>query len=68
MLFQRKTTVCVKYFGQDCLHKQCLTYNSPPDTFKFDVFNNFGNSKDFNTVLTKIRATNWRKSVKICFT
>ena len=52
MLFQRKTIVCVKYFGQDCLHKQCFTYNSPQDTFKFDFFNNFGNSKDFNTVLT----------------
>ena len=51
VLFHRKTTVCLKYFGKDCLCKQYFASNSPPDPFKFDLFNNFGNSKDFNTVL-----------------
>ena len=49
---RRKTTVCLKYFGQDCLCKQHFASNLPPGPFKFDFFNNFGNSKDFNTVLT----------------
>ena len=52
MLFHKNTTVFLKDFSQDCLRKQYFASNSPPDTFKFDLFNNFGNSKDFNTVLT----------------
>ena len=53
VLFHIKTTVCLKYLGQDCLRKQYFASNLPPDPFKFDLFNNFGNSKDFNTVLTE---------------
>ena len=52
MLFHRKTTVPLKYFGQDRLHKQYFASNFLPDHFEFDFFNSFGNSKDFNTVLT----------------
>ena len=52
MLFHRKTTVCLKYFGQDILRKQYFAFNLPPGPFKFDLFNNIGNFKDFNTVLT----------------
>ena len=52
VLFHRKTTVCLKYFGQNCLGKPYFASNSPPGPFKFDMFNNFGNSKNFNTVST----------------
>ena len=51
VVFDRKTTLCVKYFGQDCLRKQFFASNSPPGPFKFELPNNFGNSKNFNTVL-----------------
>ena len=53
VLFQRKTTVCLKYFGWDCLCKQYFPSSLWSDPFKFDLFNNFGNSKDFNKVLIK---------------
>ena len=29
-----KTRVCLKYFANDVLWKQCLISNSPPDPFK----------------------------------
>ena len=48
VLFYRKSTVCLKYFGQDCLCKQYFASNLPPGLFKFDLFNNFGNFKGFN--------------------
>ena len=41
-----------KHFGQDCFGKQYFAPNSPLVTFKLDLFNTFGNSKDFNIVLT----------------
>ena len=34
------------------LRKQDFASKSPPGHFKFDLFKNFDNSKDFNTVLT----------------
>ena len=37
VLFDRKTTLCLKYFGQDCPHKQFFAFNFPPGTFKFDL-------------------------------
>ena len=51
VLFDRKTTVCLKYFGQGCLCKQYFASNSLPGPFTFDLFNNFANSKDFDKVL-----------------
>ena len=30
-----------------------FVFHSPPAPFKFDFFNNFGNSKDFNKALAK---------------
>ena len=51
-MYQRNTTVCPKFFGHDCLRKPYFASNFQPEPFKFDFFNNFGNSKDFNTVLT----------------
>ena len=36
-----------------------------PDPLKFDLFDNFCNSKGSDTVLTKIRETNLQKSAKI---
>ena len=52
VLFHRETTVCMKYFGHNRLHKQYFASNWPRDRFKFGYFSNFGNSKDFNKVLT----------------
>ena len=37
VLFDRKTTLCLKYFGQDCLRKQFFASNWPPGPFKFDL-------------------------------
>ena len=37
VLFDRKTTLCLKYFGQDCLPKQFLAFNLPQGPFKFDL-------------------------------
>ena len=48
VLFHRKTDVCLRYFGQDCFRKQSFFSNSKPRPFKFDLFNNFGNSKVFD--------------------
>ena len=50
--FQVKTKVCLKYFVNDCLWKQALASNSPPDLIKFDFFDSFWNSKAFDTVLS----------------
>ena len=47
-----KTIVCLKYFVNDRLWKQFLASILPPDSFKFDLFDNFGNSKAFDTALT----------------
>ena len=51
VLFHKKTTVCPRYFGHNFLRKLYFASNSPPGPFKFDLINNFGNSKVFNTVL-----------------
>ena len=52
VLFHIQSTVCLKYFGQDCLCKKYFASNLQSYLFKFDLFNSFGNSKEFNTVLT----------------
>ena len=46
-----KTRVFLKYFVNDCLWKQFLASNLPPDPFRFNVFDNFSNFKAFDTVL-----------------
>ena len=49
VLFQRKTTVCQKYFGQDSLRKKYFTSNLLPGPLKLDLFSDFCNSNDLNT-------------------
>ena len=45
------TRVSLKYLN-DCLWKSFFDSNSPPEPFKPNLFDNFGNSKVFHTVLT----------------
>ena len=47
-----KTGVSLKYFVSDCLWKPFFDSELPPDPFKLNFFDNFGNSKAFHTVLT----------------
>ena len=65
VLFYRKTTVCLRYFCQDCLCKQYFASTLPLGSLSFYLFKCFGNSKVFNTFQPKIRATNWQKSTNI---
>ena len=51
-LFHMKTRVWVKYFVPDCLCKTPFCFYLVPGPLKLDLFNNFGDSKAFNTVLT----------------
>ena len=46
-----KTKVSLKYFLNDFLWKQFFASNSPPELFKLNFFDDFGNSKAFHTVL-----------------
>ena len=46
-----KTRVSLKYFVTDCLWKPFFVSNFP-DPLKLISFENFGNSKAFDTVLT----------------
>ena len=46
-LLHMKTRFCLKYFMNDCLWKQFLASNW--DLFKFDLFENFRNSKPFDS-------------------
>ena len=46
-----KTKVCLKYFVNDSFWKQFLASNSIHTPVKFDLFDNFSNSKAFDTVL-----------------
>ena len=51
-LLHMKTRFCLKYFMNDCLWKQFLASNS--DLFKFDLFENFRNSKPFDSFNLKL--------------
>ena len=37
------------------------------NSFKHDLFEDFGNFKAFDTVKPKIRAIKWQKAAKTCF-
>ena len=63
-----KTSVSLKYLVHDCLCKQGFASISPQTPLNLIFLNNFGNSKDFKTVLIKIRGTKLQKSVKIGLT
>ena len=52
VLFQVKTRISLEYFLTDCSWKPFFDSNSPPDLFKSNFFDNFGNSKAFHIVLT----------------
>ena len=63
-----KTRVSLKYFVNDCLWKHFFALNLPPDPFKLNFFDNFGNCKTFHKVLPKTRAIKLQKCAKICLT
>ena len=66
--FYMKTSVFLKYLVHDCLCKQAFASISSQTPLNLIFLNNFSNSKDFKTVLTKIRGTKFQKSVKIGLT
>ena len=47
-----KTRVSLKYFVSYCLWKHFIDYKLPPDFFKLNFFEIFGNSEAFHIVLT----------------
>ena len=51
-LSHTKTRIGFKYHVNDCLWKQFFPSNSPPNPFKLNFFENFGNSNAFHTALT----------------
>ena len=51
-LLHMKTRFCLKYFMNDCLWKQFIAFNS--DLLKFDLFENFRNSKPFDSFNLKL--------------
>ena len=66
VLFHRKAAVRPKYFGQDCLRKEYFCCNSPPSNLIYLTI--LVTIRVLIQFYPKIRATNWQKSVKICFT
>ena len=66
VVFDRKTTLCVKYFGQDCLRKQFFASNWPPGPFKFDL-TILVSLRTLIQFYSKIRAINLVKRAEICF-
>ena len=53
-----------KYFVNDCLWKHCLASNSPPDPFKFDLFDIFRRSNAFESFNLKSEQIVCEKALK----
>ena len=61
-LLHMKTRLCLKYFMNDCLWKQVLASNS--DLFRFDLFENFRNSKPFDSFNLKLERLICKRTLK----